>query len=1230
MEPRPSKPEDRQGANACPVVAVGASAGGLEAYKSLLRTLPSGTGAAYIFVQHLDPEHDSLMAPLLGKCTEMPVMEIRDGEEVSPNQVYTLPPNRSLTIENGVLHLDEPVEHRGVRMPIDHFFRSLAADAQEKSIAIVLSGTGTDGSLGLKAIKEAGGLTIVQQPDTAAYDGMPNSAIGTHVADYITPIEDMTDVLKHYIGHSYVQQKPYEKGPGRPNALADVLSVLHVRTGYDFRNYKESSVIRRIHRRMGMNSVEDIKDYVDYLRSSTEEPYELVKDILICVTRFFRDPDAMQALRETAIASLAEQATADAPLRIWLPACATGEEAYSIAILFLEEFEKQNKVPFVQIFATDISKEALDVARSGEYPESISADVPVEFLKKYFTKAGHDYVINKSVRDIVVFAQQNLISDPPFSKLHLISCRNILIYLNTDIQKKLLSLFHFALLETGYLYLGTSETIGRQHDIFEPLSKPYRIYTPKNKKKSRPPHLPFVEHNDRRSSADAPRVVRKPREERNTIEKLLLERYAPAAVLVDVGYEVRYFYGPTDIYLSQPTGEPTRSVLDMARYGLRSRLRGAIYTAQTENTPVSVDNVRIRGTDRKNFQAYLTVSPVLVGGERMFLITFEQSESRLAQQAAKSRLSEIDVTEETIAKQLEQELHTTREDLQTTVEELEASNEELRSSNEEVMSMNEELQSTNEELETSKEELQSLNEELTTVNTELQDKVSELEASSNDFYNLLASTDIATVFIDTHLRVKRFTPTAQRVMNLIENDIGRPLRHISLNVGDKQLFDDITKVFSDFTPIEAEVRSTQGQWYLRRVRPYLTMDNEIEGAVITYSDVTDLKNAERNLKRLTENLERTVAERTTQLKRSEAHWTAFIEATDMGTLSLDANGRILEANPAFVSFTGENSEQNLTGQNAQNWITDAAGDAWNKAIKDLAKSPKTANFETELTRKNGSPFPISVTMSSSEEDGKITILALCRDIRSRKTAETKLREAQKHAEAANEAKSKFLASMSHELRTPLNAIMGFAEIISAELLGKSNNRKYVEYGHDIYDSAAHLLSLINDILDLSMIEAGKRKIRRERLKAKSLLRDCLRMVRMTADKKKIELIADFPKKPVVINSDKRALKQIVFNLLSNAVKYTQPNGEVALRLRQTDEESITIEVIDNGAGIPKDQIERLFRPFEQLEQDPTKEFEGSGLGLAVVNDLVHMENGRFEIESEVGIGTTARVILPTH
>jgi two-component system CheB/CheR fusion protein len=926
------------------VVGIGASAGGLDAFKKLFGAMPVDTGMAFVLIPHLDPTHESLMVELLAKQTAMPVTEARDGMAVQRNHVYVIPPNADLALTGRVLRVVPPPPCRGSQTAIDFFLRSLAADQGARAVGIILSGTGSHGTLGVGHIKTAGGLVIAQTPESAEHGQMPRSAIATGLVDHILPPEQIPPLLVRHVARlSAPAVDP------APEDISQLLTLLRTQAKRDFRGYRTSMLLRRVKRRMALGRVEGVADYVEYLRAHPDEVESLGKDLSISVTAFFREPDAFQVLEREVIPELvARSSQADGgehPVRVWVPGCATGEEAYTLAMLFLEHFASTRQPPRLQIFATDIDDEALEVARTGVYPESVAAQVSGDRLQHFFLRAGaHHYQVSKALRELITFAPQNLMSDAPFSKLDLIACRNVLIYLEPAVQAKVLALFHYALVEGGYLLLGPAESIGAATDQFEPISKKWRVYrrtSAAGRGLADIPILPasarsgHVAHRDERSRPPAVGEL---------LHRALLADFAPAAVLVNRRYQILSVEGPVVDYLEFPPGELTRDLLAMARPGLRAAIRGACERAVQTHRAVSDATARVR---RDRTYASCTITARQAGGARdgegLLLVTF-QDRSRRPAQAAKKPAHGVARPRgggSTLVRQLEHELQATRDDLQGTIDELQIANEDLKGSHEEVMSMNEELQSTNEEMETSKEELQSLNEELSTVNSQLQDKVHELDSANNDMVNLLASTDIATVFLDGDLRIKRFTPPTTRLLNLLPTDLGRPFRDIAPRVADPALFDDCRRVIEKLAPLELVVRADDTAAYLRRVLPYRTADHRIDGVVVTWVDITRRLEAEAESRRLT----------------------AVLRDSSDAVALLDLEGRITGWNRGAERLYGYTEAEALAKR-----LRDLAPDTQWPVLDDLVRrisrgDVASESAETLRTTKDGRTRDVSLTMT---------------------------------------------------------------------------------------------------------------------------------------------------------------------------------------------------------------------------------------------------------------------------
>jgi two-component system CheB/CheR fusion protein len=957
------------------VAGIGASAGGLDAFKKFLAAMPPDSGIAFVLVPHLDPAHESLMAQLLTRHTAMPVVEASDGMAVEANHVYVIPPNRYITIHGGALRLTGPVERHTAPTSIDLFLRSLADDQRERSVCIILSGTGSHGTLGLKAVKAAGGMAMVQDPATAAHPHMPQGAIATGLADYVLPVEQMPDALVKYVRHGYVNGGTHiEAAPEAADHLTQVLALLRARTGLDFRVYRKKMLMRRVERRMGLNHLYSLPAYLTLLRDRPDELRLLAKDLLISVTSFFRDPEAFGQLASQVIAPLVQAKDDDDVIRVWVPGCATGEEPYSIAVLLLEQLAAARKLCRVQVFATDANEAAIGVARKGRYPESIIADVSPERLARYFTRVDeHTYQVNKQVRDVVTFAVQDLVRDPPIARVDLISCRNLLIYLEPDAQRRVVTLFHFALNEGGVLFLGPAESVGRQTDLFEPVSKKWRIYLRAGPARPARVHYPVFATTAVRETGSPPAeaAAARPANCAELARRALLEQFAPAAVLIDRKSEVLFFSGPYARYLEFPPGEPTHNLILLARAGLRTKLREAVRRAALENERVVLADVRVKG-DGGYCPVRVTVSPVQerTAPDGLLLVTFEEATHAPPALARAAAAEGREAGEDAALHQAEDDLRATREDLQRAVAERDSSHAEQMALNEEVMSANEELNSANEELRTSKEELQSLNEELGAVNSQLQGKVEELEKANDDIANLLHCTDVAIVFLDAGRRIKLFTPGATRMFNLTAADTSRPLSDIAPKVTDPDLQRDAQGVLRDLTPREAEVRSDDGHWYIRRVAPYRTRDDRIDGVVIIFVDITERRQGEAAARRLA----------------------AIVESSADAIYSKDVDGTIQTWNQAAERLYGYTREE-AVGRSVEMFFPEDRAQEYATTMDRLRRGETIQQLETERIRKGGQRVLVAVTVSPVRDgDGKVVSgSVIARDITERKRAEETLR-----------------------------------------------------------------------------------------------------------------------------------------------------------------------------------------------------------------------------------------------
>jgi len=981
---------------AFPVVGIGASAGGVEALRGFFEATPAASGIAYVVIQHLSPDHGSLMAEILGRSTSMPVHQIEDGVRVEPNHVYVIRPGYTVTLEGEFLRLGAPVERRGHRRPVDDFFRSLAREQKEAAIAIVLSGTGTNGSAGAQAIKAAGGLCIAQDPKTADFPGMPQSLIYAGYADQVLRVEEMPSVLLRYVQHPYLQLDPVgraraaEELEQHRQQLHDIIATVRARTKHDFSPYRHPTLLRRIQRRMGLAGVATLQSYESYLKDKSGEAEALANDLMINVTGFFRDAGVWEALREAVVRPMVEQRGSDDPIRAWVCACASGEEPYSLAMLIAEEAERARKDIDVKIFATDTADKSLALARAGVYPGGIEGDVSPERLERFFDKDEHTYRVKKTLRDQVVFAPQDLLRDPPFSRLDIVSCRNLLIYLEPEAQRRALTLLHFSLRDGGNLVLGTSETLGQADSLFEVVSKRWRIY-----RRIGSTHRPFVQLPTTAVSAleirpitrVAPVSITRPATT-NLIQAALLAEFGPPTAVVDANNRIVYFHGDAEAYLHHPSGETTQNLLELVRAPLRPAVRSALRQATAEERAVTVEIESQEGGNR----VAVTAAPMKQ--------TYPSGHFRVSfSQTAAVRPGSIGVEPASVMhlfgradqdSSLEEEVTTLRRELQATVEAFEAANEELKASNEEGTSTNEELQSANEELETGKEELQSLNEELITVNAQLHTKVIELEALTNDLDNLLSSTDIAVLFLDPQLNVRRFTPAMSDLIELIPADVGRPLAHFTQKFTGSDVIAEAGRVMAKLVPIESEVQSHSDRWYLRRSLPYRTQDDRIAGVVITFIDITVRKRAERTI------------------EATQARLQAVIEQMPAAVLMVDAaTGELLLANRhaamlfnqpyplPFIGHTWMTVHSALRGFHSDGRAFEAQD--WPLA-RALATGEQVLDAELNFLRSNNTATTISMSASPVRDasGGLVAAVAAFWDITERKVASEALRDSEEH------------------------------------------------------------------------------------------------------------------------------------------------------------------------------------------------------------------------------------------
>ncbi len=843
-----------------PIVGIGASAGGLETLEQFFGNVPKNSGLAFVVIQHLDPTHVGIMPELLQRTTQMKVLQATDKLQVKPNHVYVIPPNKSMSILNGHLYLLEPVESRGLRLPVDYFFRSLADDRHEKSIGVILSGMGSDGSLGLKAIKEKNGIVAVQDPSTAKFDGMPQSAVNAVVVDILAPSNELPEKLIALLKHTPAIVQKTEIDDNSKSNLEKVVILLRTKTGHDFSLYKKNTLYRRVERRMNVHQIEKISNYVRFLQENPAELDILFKELLIGVTNFFRDTVVWEKLKDNVLPELFNKAPNEHVFRAWVAGCSTGEEAYSLAIVFKEAYEKtkMDKNLTLQIFATDIDSDAIELGRKGFFSPNIAADVSPARLSTFFVKEDDGFRVNTAIREMVVFAPQSVIKDPPFTKMDLLLCRNLLIYLEAELQNKLMNLFHYALNAEGVLLLGSAENESSQNKLFSAIDAKLKFYK-RSAGTSNTELLEFpgaFKHPNEKPE-DSIKTVKGTDNIQNLADQLVLQRFAPASVLINTEGDILYITGRTGKYLEPAAGKANMNIYAMARVGLQNELPGAIRKAKLSTEPVKLHKLNVGtngGTQIVDVTLQLIEKPEAIKGTIMIVFSDVADAPRPARRKSKTGKQNSSIRE----LELENELQHANEEMQSTREEMQTTQEELKSTNEEMQSTNEELQSTNEELTTSKEEMQSLNEELQTVNNELQSKIADYVAANNDMKNLLNSTDIATLFLDKDLNIRRFTEQTTNLFKLRQTDIGRPFTEIVNKLNYPEITDHAHEVLRTLVFKETEITTNDQQWFTIRIMPYRTVDDRINGLVITFIDNTQQKMALNDLHELKSSFELTL------------------------------------------------------------------------------------------------------------------------------------------------------------------------------------------------------------------------------------------------------------------------------------------------------------------------------------------------------------------------------------
>jgi len=1228
-----------------PVVGIGASAGGIQALMTFFEHMPNDCGMAFVVIMHLSPKHESNVDKIIQNVTKMPVVQVTQAVTIERNHIYVIPPALDLLMNDSYLRLQQPERERGPQVAIDLFFRALADVHHSHAVGIVLSGSGADGSVGLSRIKEQGGVTLAQAPDDAEYESMPSSAIETGMVDIVLPVAEMPQRLVELSQNlqvllarkdplsplSDIEEKDIPEGEveyaqahtqSKPNELAlrEILAALRARTGHDFRHYKQATVLRRIERRMQVNALRDMSSYARHLQNHPEETPALLADMLIGVTNFFRDRDAFEALERNIIPNIIQRklGSEEKAIRVWSAACSTGEEAYSLGMLLADQVGSSGVSGEIQlqIFATDIDDRALDTARAGVYPHAIVTDVPPDRLRRYFTKEQNQFRMQKELRERMLFARHNILRDPPFSRLDLISCRNLMIYLDRDIQMEVLRIFHFALNPGGYLFLGSSETADACSQLFTAVDKKHHVYRALEVSPAlrRAPTAPFQgiapSMPARLPSSEPSRRNRK--FSFADIHRRALEQYAPPSVIANQEGEIVHMSDRAGSFLRYVGGEPSLNLTTLIHPQLRLELRTALYQATHTGKSIEARRVRLEREGR-NYYVNIVVRPFRdnESGSDYMLVLFDEVEACI-----ESSLPAETVTKDSVLTQLEAELQHTKEQLQVTMEHSENSTEELRASNEELQAINEELRSATEELETSKEELQAINEELTTVNSELKEKVDETSKINDDLQNLISSTDIATLFVDRQMRIKWFTPRARDIFNVISADAGRSLLDITHRLDYPQLHENAASAFEGLQLIEREVRNhDNNRWYLARFLPYRTQEDRIQGAVLTFIDITERRHAEQ------------------QLEAGQTHLRQLAQSTrGYAIITFDCDGLITTWNCGAQDIFGY-TEQEIIGQSIDLVYTEEdrlAGVP--EAERQRALEQGQAADERWHLRRDGSRRFISGLINPLiNQDGAITGLTkIARDLTEERQQNSEQQSELELIQAANLQKDQFFAVLSHELKHPLNLIQLNTDLIGRSQVAKHapNLRKAIQA---IQNAVRSQSRIIDDLMDVSRIRTGKLKLQFATLLYEDVLRGIEAVFAPLAQTENVTFEVFKPEQPIYIHADPTRLDQIIWNLLNNAWKFTKGGDRICVQLEREGDQA-RLDVIDTGEGISADFLPKVFDMFGQAEmQHAQRSKHGLGIGLALVKQLVEAHNGRIEAFSE-GINRGARfsVWLPIH
>lgn len=1216
------------------LVGVGASAGGLTALKSFFEAVPPDSGMAYVVIVHLDPDHESRMADLLRSSANLPVEQIVESFTPEPDHVYVIPPNKNLSAaEDGRVEL-APRDHHA---PIDLFFRTLAETYGAAAIGIVLSGTGSDGTMGIRSIREAGGITIAQNPTEAEFPSMPKSAIQTGHVDLVLPVAEMPERIID-LKRADPQRprtapapedavEPIARGP-----LAVVLRQVAKRTGRDFSGYKRSTVLRRVTRRMAFRKVDTLQEYARLLEQDASEADRLFQDLLISVSSFFRDPEAFAVLERDVIPQLFEGKDANDQIRVWVAGCATGEEAYSIAMLLLEHAETLQEPPQIQIFATDLDEAACRRARMGFYPGTIAADVSAERLERFFEPESGGHRVKHLLRDVVLFAPHDLLQDPPFSKLDLVSCRNLLIYLGPEAQERALQTFHYGLRRGGYLFLGAAEFTG-DTGLFEAVDAKHRIYARlAAKRRFLPRSLPAPYER-----GDGPKEARELHEpgtdgfSYGALHIRMLEAYAPPSLVVDADGRVVHLSPNAGRYVRPQGGPPKWNLLDLVSDDLRIELRAALHEVLEEGTATE-RSVRVDGDGRSSVvDLRLSAVDADEGGKPYVLVVFDES-SETHEDVSIAVGADGDDARPGAAEiaRLEQDVRHLRTQLSSVLKERDSTVENLRAANEELQSINEQHRTALEEMETSQEELQSLNEELSTVNQEHRATIEQLKHTTADLTNLVEAINVATIFLDRHLNVRRFSPSVMKIFNLTRGDEGRPLHHFTHSLEYGEMLDDAAHVLTSVETVEREVSDGEGAWYSVRMRPYLFGGDRIEGVVVTLYDVTEARRQR--------DAEQAARERA---EFEGARLQTLMDELPAGVLFVEApSGRILNANERAHAIWGDEGVP-LSAPTFGDGVppyeafradgTRFEDGEWpisrlirtGRPLRDEEIEIRFADGRHVVLLVNAAPVRVPATKTPEKQGRVAGAIVTFLDITIRRETEERLRSAKIEAETANRTKGFFMSALSHEFRTPLNGILGYADLLARDDSLEPEQKRKLDR---IQGSVRHLNSMIDEILSLVGLDTNAELEDPARIDLREVVDDVAEICEPVAAAGGLTLEVETPDDPVIVATAANPLRMILVNLVGNAIKFTE-TGEVRVVMR-VDEVRVWFEVHDTGIGIAPEDQELIFQRFWQVSKGLTRSAGGVGIGLSAARELSHILGGEIELESEPGKGSVFTLWIP--